>query len=397
MKAGWTKKRIADVCTIVNGGTPKTGVTEYWGGPHAWITPAEMGGRSTPYMANTNRTITDAGLANSSARMLPPESVILSSRAPIGHLVINEIQMATNQGCKGLIPGKELSHKFLYYDLFSIVDLLNEMGTGATFKELSGGKLKEVQIPIPPLPEQHRIVKILDEAFENIATAKANAEKNLQNARALFESHLDSIFSNLAQECSNEDTLENLTEVGSPITYGVVKPGGKGEVIFVRGGDIAGGKVLIEQLRTIEKAVSQQYQRTLLRGGELLISLVGQPGQVAIAPQELSGANIARQVGLVRLNSRMNAEFVRYYLQSPSGKKSLHARQSGSVQQVINLGELRVVRVPVPSIDTQNKIVVDIGSSENETRRLESIYQAKIATLDELKKSLLHQAFNGDL
>lgn len=297
-------------------------------------------------------------------------------------------------------PDSLLSNEWLYY--FLTRDSFRNEGAermlGAVgHKRVSKEFIESYPIPIPPLPEQHRIVKILDEAFENIATAKANAEKSIQNARALFESHLDSIFSNLAQECSNEDTLENLTEVGSPITYGVVKPGGKGEVIFVRGGDIAGGKVLIEQLRTIEKAVSQQYQRTLLRGGELLISLVGQPGQVAIAPQELSGANIARQVGLVRLNSRMNAEFVRYYLQSPSGKKSLHARQSGSVQQVINLGELRVVRVPVPSIDTQNKIVVDIGSSENETRRLESIYQAKIATLDELKKSLLHQAFNGDL
>ena len=76
--------------------------------------------------------------------MLPPHSVILSSRAPIGHLVINTAPMATNQGCKGLIPGHEVDHKFLYYYLSSIVDLLNALGTGATFKELSGRRLKEV-------------------------------------------------------------------------------------------------------------------------------------------------------------------------------------------------------------------------------------------------------------
>jgi type I restriction enzyme S subunit len=195
MKKGWQTKTIGEICEVVNGGTPKTGVTKYWNGEHRWITPAEMGKRATPYIGETARTLTNAGMANSSAQLLPPHSVILSSRAPIGHLVINTEPMATNQGCKGLIPSSQLIYKFLYYYLSSIVELLNSLGTGATFKELSGGKLKEVTIPLPPLPEQHRIVGILDEAFAGLATAKANAEKNLQNARALFESRLQSVFS----------------------------------------------------------------------------------------------------------------------------------------------------------------------------------------------------------
>src|SRR5947208_6699931 len=97
-----------------------------------------MDKRLSHYVKGTERKITDLGLRNSSAQMLPPNSVILSSRAPIGHLVINTEPMATNQGCKGLIPGSQLQHKFLYYYLGSIVDLLNSLGTGATFKELSG-------------------------------------------------------------------------------------------------------------------------------------------------------------------------------------------------------------------------------------------------------------------
>ncbi len=92
--------------------------------------------------------------------------------------------------------GEAVHYKFLYYYLGCIDELLNDLGTGATFKELSGGKLREVPVPFPPLPEQQRIVGLLDEAFAGIATAKANAEKNLQNARALFESHLQSVFTN---------------------------------------------------------------------------------------------------------------------------------------------------------------------------------------------------------
>ena len=150
MKKGWETKTVGEMCDVVNGGTPKTGVLEYWAGKHLWVTPAEMGKRFSPYMDNTQRKISDSGLRDSSARMLPPHSVILSSRAPIGHLVINTKPMSTNQGCKGLIPSKQLEHKFLYYYLTSIVELLDSMGTGATFRELSGGKLKEVPIPAPP-------------------------------------------------------------------------------------------------------------------------------------------------------------------------------------------------------------------------------------------------------
>lgn len=96
MREGWETAKLADVCTIVNGGTPKTKVAQYWGGPHAWITPAEMGNRDSPYASETRRTLTGAGLDATSATLLPEGSVILSSRAPIGHLVINEVPMATN-------------------------------------------------------------------------------------------------------------------------------------------------------------------------------------------------------------------------------------------------------------------------------------------------------------
>jgi len=151
--------------------------------------------------------------------------------------------------------------------------------------------------------------------------------------------------------------LDELTEAGSPITYGVVKPGDTGDVLFIRGGDLLGGRVLDGQLRTITRAVSEQYRRTLLRGGELLICLVGQPGQVAVAPPALSGANIARQVGLIRLRSEINSEFISYFLQSPDGQANLGTYTGGSVQQVINLSDLRTVNVPVPPLAEQQRIV----------------------------------------
>jgi type I restriction enzyme S subunit len=161
--------------------------------------------------------------------------------------------------------------------------------------------------------------------------------------------------------------LEALVEDDSPITYGVVKPGehDPSGVLFIRGGDIADCRVMVSQLRTITHSVSEQYRRTLLRGGELVVSLVGNPGQVALVPESLAGANIARQVGLVRLGGSVEPRFVMYFLASRHGQIALGAHSIGSVQQVINLRDLKTVEVPVPPLDEQRAIAETLGSLDD--------------------------------
>ncbi|MEW6579567.1 MAG: restriction endonuclease subunit S [Chloroflexota bacterium] len=175
--------------------------------------------------------------------------------------------------------------------------------------------------------------------------------------------------------------LQDLIEPESPITYGVVKPGDEDSngVLFIRGGDIADGRILTEQLRTITREVSKQYKRTLLRGGEILVSLVGNPGQAAIVPSELQGANIARQVGLIRLRQNVNTEYVKYFLRSPMGQEALGARSLGSVQQVINLSDLKTVRIPLPPLPEQRAIAHILGSLDDKielNRRMNATLEA---------------------
>jgi type I restriction enzyme, S subunit len=163
------------------------------------------------------------------------------------------------------------------------------------------------------------------------------------------------------------ESLESLSLHNTSITYGVVKPGSEdlNGVAFVRGGDIVDGKILLDQLRTITNEVSVQYKRTLLKGGELLVSLVGNPGQVAIVPPELKGANIARQVGLLRLRDDIDQNYVKYVLMSPMGRRSLSEYSSGSVQQVINLKDLKRVQIPIPPIAEQKNIVHILGTLDD--------------------------------
>lgn len=377
---GWSKRPIGAVCEVVNGGTPKTGTAEYWDGEHNWITPAEMGKRSTPYVARTKRTLTDLGLANSSARPLPPHSVILSSRAPIGHLVINTEPMATNQGCKGLVPGKSVDHKFLYYYLVSIVDLLNALGTGATFKELSGSKLKEVPVPLPSLAEQQRIVGILDETFECIAAAKASAEKNLHNAGALFQSHLDSVFAPRGPgwlETTVDQISTNLDSKRVPITKSDRSSGeypyyGASGIVDRVADYIFDGDALL---------VSEDGANLLMRSTPIAFSVSGKYW-------------VNNHAHILKFEHMATQRFVERYLETIK----LDEYITGAAQPKLNQKALNSIPIPIPkSVEVQAKIVRGIEEFASETEHLASIYSRKLAALDELKKSLLHQAFSGAL
>jgi type I restriction enzyme S subunit len=177
--------------------------------------------------------------------------------------------------------------------------------------------------------------------------------------------------------------LQQLTEVERPITYGVVKPGAEDSekgVLFVRGGDIVDGKIDTTVLRTITQEVSAPYARTILRGGEVVISLVGNPGAVAVVPDSLSGANLARQVGLIALKREHYAPYIKYYLMSPKGKAELFQRTQGAVQQVINLADLKKIKVRVPPICEQQRIA-DVLSAyddliENNRRRIKLLEES---------------------
>jgi type I restriction enzyme S subunit len=163
----------------------------------------------------------------------------------------------------------------------------------------------------------------------------------------------------------------------------VVKPGQEdveNGVLFVRGGDIKDGKINTLELRTITQETSKPYSRTLLRGGEMLISLVGNPGEVAIVPQELAGANIARQAGLVALRPEFHSRFIMYFLRSPIGRAELFQRTKGAVQQVINLADLKTVNVPQPDLPTQECIAAVLSAYddliENNRQRIALLEQA---------------------
>lgn len=406
MKVGWQRKQLGAVCDVVNGGTPKTGVPDYWDGNHLWITPAEMGKRLSPYVDDTERKLTDQGLRDSSARMLPPNSVILSSRAPIGHLVINTKPMATNQGCKGLVPGRHLQSKFLYYYLSSIVDLLNSLGTGTTFKELSGGKLKEVPVPIAPLPEQQRIVGILDEAFDGIATATANAEKNLHNARALFESHLQAIFTQRG-EGWDRLPLETLLERKWIESHLDGNHGGdyprKEEFIsegvpYISAKCLDNDRVDMSRAKYLSLARAALLRKGIAKNNDVLFAHNATVGPVAILQTEEEKVILGTSLTYYRCNPKhILPDYLAHYMRSFEFKTQYLTVMRQSTRNQVPITKQREFYHVVPPLNEQKIIIRQLDGFFENGQRLESIYRRKLAALAELKKSLLHQAFNGEL
>lgn len=399
MKLGWKTEPLGEVCEVMNGGTPKTGVPKYWDGTHLWITPAEMGRRLSPYVSDTERKITDLGLRNSSAQMLPPNSVILSSRAPIGHLVINTKPMATNQGCKGLIASNRLQHKFLYYYLGSIVDLLNSLGTGATFKELSSGKLKEVMIPVPPLPEQQRIVGILDETFEVIATTKANAEKNLENARALFESHLEAVFTQRGKEWVERKLVQCVEDISTgPFGSLLHKSDYQRDGIpLVNPINIEGDQIVPDDRKTVGRATARRLARYALRENDIVIARRGEIGRCAVVTREQSGWLCGTGSFVIRPSDRTDPYFLTHLLRSKPYRGRLEGVAARATMPSISNHDLANLVICVPSVLQQRRIVAVTEELSAETKRLATLYEHKLVLLEALKMSMLHKAFTGNL
>jgi type I restriction enzyme S subunit len=272
---------------------------------------------------------------------------------------------------------------------------LTDFVSGLTVPKLNQGSLREIPIPVPPLPEQRRIVGILDEAFDGIATAKTNAEKNLQNARALFESHLHSVFTR------RENEVE-LSELASDITDGDHMPPPKAPsgVPFITISDIVKNTREIDFSNTF--TVPMEYFCGLKpnkkpRIGDVLYTVTGATLGIPVLVREQRDFCFQRHIGLVRPKPDTDSTWLSYALLSPQVFRQATIGSTGAAQKTVSLSVLRGLKVPKMALTEQKRIAAQLDGFFAETTRLASIYQQKLAALDELKKSLLHQAFSGQL
>jgi type I restriction enzyme S subunit len=385
------------VCQVIGGGTPSKESEDYYTGNIPWATVRDM---SSEVISETECSITEEAVRASATNIIPAGNVVIATRVGLGKVCLLGQSTAINQDLRGIVPTdpRLLTVRFLFFWLKSVAHLIVAEGTGATVQGVKLPFVKSLQVPLPPLPEQRRIVGILDEAFQGIATAKANAEKNLQNARALFESHLQSVFTKRGPGWVDR-RLGDVFEIGSSkrimetewTSAGVPFYGGKEIVKLAKFGSAISNAYISE-----EKYRDYSSKYDMPRPGDILITARGTIG-VGYVVQE--GDRFYYKDGnIISMRGReaTNPHFVLYAFRSNVMADQFGAL-SGTTVRHLPIEKAKELVLRMPEFADQNTAVAGIRDVEAETQRLASIYQQKLAALDELKKSLLHQAFSGEL
>lgn len=382
----WSKACLGEVAQVVSGATPKSSVDEYWDGDIPWITPADLSKLEAKEVSTTSRQITEAGLASCSARILPARSVLFSSRAPIGHVAINAVPMATNQGFKSLVPDQKLVNPdFLYWWLKSNKSYLQSLGRGATFKEVSKEIVESIEIPLPPLEEQRRIAAILDKASLLRARSSEGAKlieclgvERLEQLVALYETVLAS------------HKLEDLCDSGAPITYGILQPGPDLDdgIPYVRPSEIKDSRIEVSKLRKTSSEIARQYQKSVLRVGDILLTIVGTIGEVAIVPPELEGANITQSSCRIRIDSRSaNPVYVYHYLKSKRVRRQIERDRLGVAVERLNLHHVRDMEILLLPREVQERFAAEVISLESVAFRWSALANRASALSGSLQNS----------
>jgi type I restriction enzyme S subunit len=401
MKVGWEVKTLGDIADVKGGKrVPKGYKLQSEPTKHPYITVSDFtddGTIDTSYIRYVSREVFD----QIKMYTISSKDLYLSIAGTIGKTgyVPPELDGAslTENACK-LVLRSGIDRDFIYYFTKSD-DFTRQAGTNtriAAQPKLSLERLKTIKLPIPSsLTEQQRIVGILSEAFEGIATAKANAEKNLQNARALFESHLQSVFTRRSDEVP-------LLRLASEITDGDHSPPPKAPmgVPFITISDIVKRTREVDFSNTF--TVPAEYFLKLKpnkkpRVGDILYTVTGATLGIPVLVKEHRDFCFQRHIGLIRPNPDTDSAWLTYGLLSPQVFRQATIGSTGAAQKTVSLSVLRGLKLPKLALPEQKRIAARLDSLAAETHRLESVYQQKLAALDALKKSLLHQAFAGEL
>jgi type I restriction enzyme S subunit len=224
----WVETTLGEVSAVIGGGTPSTSVPEYWEGEIVWLTPTEITSHDGEYVSNSIRKISESGLKNSGAQMLPKGSVILTSRASVGFVAISTIELCTNQGFQSLVPNDSVLAEFLMFWIQQNRSEFESRSAGSTFKEISKSNVKSIKLSLPPLPEQKRIADLISSTDSYIEALQQQLESARKSRNGVLHELLntggdDWIASSLGIQMSLEYgkplTESNRDGVGFPV-YG---------------------------------------------------------------------------------------------------------------------------------------------------------------------------------
>ncbi|MEZ5613928.1 MAG: restriction endonuclease subunit S [Rhodocyclaceae bacterium] len=395
MKAGWQQTTLGSVAQVGAGNPAPQGGALFADGIHPFFRTSDAGRVRFGDITESSDYLNDEGVKG--LRRFPAGTILFPKSGAstfLNHRVMLGVDGYVSSHLATIVGDEtKVDRRFLLYFLSTVSaqDLIQDHA----YPSLNLPLITGIPVPLPPLPEQHRIVDILDEAFDGIATAKASAEQNLQNARALFESHLQSVFTERGAGWVDR-TLDKvcIVERGSsprPIkSYFTTAADG---VNWIKIGDTEeGGKYVFSTAQKITPEGAKQSR--YVKEGDFILTNSMSLGRPYIMK---TNGYIHDGWFVLRLGDGIDSEFFYYLLSSSYVQAQFHTLAAGAVVKNISGDLVKKAVLPIPPLAQQHDLAERFFEFSEETQRLETLYRQKLTALDDLKKSLLHRAFSGQL
>ncbi|MEU1370251.1 restriction endonuclease subunit S [Streptomyces sp. NPDC005803] len=392
----WPRVALGDLCTVAAGGTPARANPDHYGGAIPWV---KIGDMRQGCITATDESITEVGIKNSSAKILPAGTVLISIFATIGRTAVLGVDAATNQAIAGLTPHdpEQLSPAFLRRFLDSIVSMLEGKAQGVAQVNINSTILRALEVPVPPMREQQRMLRLLD----HVDALRAKRRK----AVALLDDLTRSTFLEMFGTRDQSWPCVTVNDVAKAVK-GSIRTGPFGSQLLREEFVDSGVPVLgIDNAVTNEFAwqgrrfiTGEKYEklaRYRVYPGDVLITIMGTCGRCVVVPDDIPVAINTKHLCCITLDqSKCLPEFLRsYFLLHPESQRYLHRTAKGAIMKGLNMAIIKDLPVSLPPISKQRAFVEKIES----VKRVRSSNMAHLAELDALFASLQYRAFRGEL
>ena len=385
----WQQLSLGSLMEIIGGGTPKTSVSEYWGGDIPWLSVVDFN-TGLKFVSSTEKTITQEGLNNSSTKLLNKGDIIISARGTVGVLAILDKPMTFNQSCYGIRSKKGISDTdYLYYLLTDTVRELTQISHGGVFDTITRATFDEIEVAVPPLPEQKAIASVLSSLDDKIDLL----HRQNKTLEAMAETLFRQWFIEEAKEDWEEVKLGDLCEV---ITKGTTpKQFLESGVNFIKAESLTDtGSFIRSKFASVSTEIHDTFlKRSILQAGDLLFSIAGTIGRVAKVTADILPANTNQALAILRPKSHVNSDLIYCILKSSYFQELADGKVVHAVQPNLSLGEISNSCIRLPN----QKVLQVFTEQVSAYFAKKSVNSSQIQTLENLRDTLLPKLMSGEV
>lgn len=393
----WEWKKLGEVCDVIAGQSPQSSAYNSEGLGLEFHQGKKAFGKRVIQPSNV--------WTKEYSKIAKKGDILMSVRAPVGPVNFTDREICIGRGLAAIRKTGALDENFLFYYFINNESNMTSKA-GAVFDSINRSDIQKFIIPVPPLSEQKRIVKFLDEEFSKIDTLKTNAETNLKNAKELFETTLEKELNPLSRH--SERSEESSAELPSGWEWKKMR-----DVCDVRDGthdspkyhkegyplvtskNLKNGLIDVDNVKYISKEDYEAInKRSKVCVGDILFAMIGTIGNAVLVSEEPCYA--IKNVALFKKSTLINPKFLQYILNSSFILEKMQQEAKGTTQRFVGLDYLRSFQIPLPPLSVQKEIVARLDKLSENVKRLEANYKQIIANCDELKKSILKKTFERE-